>query len=123
MRRLLRDNGLSIAMFGLFFVIVSAQSVIWVRKISALTAFAGKRRADEQTRIADLISLQMIIHVLQGFVRACNYRISRGFSLLYLATCCALLRSRWCQSGVHRRQNSGAGDLTFSCGLSWSPPP
>jgi hypothetical protein len=28
MRRLLRDNGLSIAMFGLFFVIVSAQSVI-----------------------------------------------------------------------------------------------
>ena len=28
MRRLLRDNGLSIAMFGLFFVFVSAQSVM-----------------------------------------------------------------------------------------------
>jgi hypothetical protein len=104
MRRLLRDNGLSIAMFGLFFVFVSAQIVIWVRKISAFTAFAGKkesRRADSNR--LPLLQLRVIIHVLQGFARACKCSISREFSFLCLATCCTLLRSRWCQSGVNRR--------------------
>jgi hypothetical protein len=45
-------------------------------------------------------SLRVIIHALQGFARACKCRISRRFSYLWLAKCCTVLRSRWCQSGV-----------------------
>ncbi len=60
-----------------------------------------KNRADERTRTADLISLRVIIHALQGFARACKSRISKQLSLLRLAACCTVLRSRWCQSGVN----------------------
>jgi hypothetical protein len=46
-------------------------------------------------------SLRVISHVLQGFARSCKYPLSKGFSLLCLALCCSVLRSRWCQSGVN----------------------
>jgi hypothetical protein len=61
---------------------------------------AGKKRADERTRTADLISLPVIIHVLQGFAQGCECGISKPVSLLRLALCCTVLRSRWCQSGI-----------------------
>jgi hypothetical protein len=59
-----------------------------------------KERADERTRTADLISLRVIIQVLQGLAQGCKSRISKRVSLLCLAPCCTVLRSRWCQSGV-----------------------
>src|SRR5215211_3621706 len=55
-------------------------------------------RADERT--ADLISLRVINHALQGFARACKSRISRPFSSPWLALRCTVLRSRWYQSGI-----------------------
>jgi hypothetical protein len=61
----------------------------------------AKKRADEQTRTADLISLRVIGHTLQGCAEVCKLRISKGLSLLRLALCCTVLRSRWCQSGVN----------------------
>ena len=88
MRRLLRDNGLSIAMFGLFFVIVSAQSIM------GLLDYNSTRGT----------------WAASSWVRSVPRK--RG-----------LRRSHFRELGVNRRQNSGAGDLTFSCGLSWSPPP
>jgi hypothetical protein len=57
-------------------------------------------RADERTRTDDLISLRVIIQVLLRLARGCRSRISREVSLLWLAWCCIILRSRWCQSGV-----------------------
>jgi hypothetical protein len=57
-------------------------------------------RADERTRTADLTSLRVIIHVLQGFAQPCKSTISKGFSFLCLALCCTVLRSRWYQSGI-----------------------
>src|SRR5215203_166035 len=45
-------------------------------------------------------SLRVIIYVLQGFVRGCKSRISKGLSLPWLALCCTVLRSRWYQSGI-----------------------
>jgi hypothetical protein len=45
-------------------------------------------------------SLRVIIQVLQGFAQACKSPISKPLSFLYLALCCTVLRSRWCQSGV-----------------------
>jgi hypothetical protein len=77
----------------------------------------AKKRTDQRTRTALLFHLRVIIQALQGLAEGCNSRISKPFSRLWTATCCTVLRSRWCQSGVNRRQNSGAGDLTFSCGL------
>ena len=62
---------------------------------------AIKRRADERTRTADLPSLRVIIQVLQGFASSCKSRIYKAVSLLSLALCCTVLRSRWCQSGVN----------------------
>src|SRR5215203_4528903 len=62
---------------------------------------ARKKRADERTRTADLISLRVIHHALQRFAGGCKTRISKGFSFLCLAKCCTVLRSRWCQSGVN----------------------
>jgi hypothetical protein len=49
--------------------------------------FAGKKRADERTRTADLISLRVITQALQGFALACKTRIYRGISFPCLAAC------------------------------------
>src|SRR5215203_3704274 len=46
-------------------------------------------------------SLRVIHHVLQGLARACKSRMFRLLSLLRVAACCTVLRSRWCQSGVN----------------------
>jgi hypothetical protein len=59
-----------------------------------------KKRADERTRTAVLISLRVIGQWLQGVAGVCKYRISKPLSLLCIALCCTVLRSRWCQSGV-----------------------
>jgi hypothetical protein len=45
-------------------------------------------------------SLRVINRMLQEFARSCKSPISKPFSLLWLAQCCTVLRSRWCQSGV-----------------------
>ena len=37
---------------------------------------------------------------MQGVAGVCKTRILKPFSLLRLAKCCGVLRSRWCQSGV-----------------------
>jgi CheY-like chemotaxis protein len=38
---------------------------------------------------------------LPGVAGVCETRILKPFSLLRLAACCGVLRSRWCQSGVN----------------------
>jgi hypothetical protein len=53
-------------------------------------------RADERTRTADPISLRVIIHALQVVSRPCTCRIDKSVSILRLARCCTVLRSRWC---------------------------
>src|SRR5215211_2305792 len=45
-------------------------------------------------------SLRVISHALQGFAQACKSPIFNGVSLLCLALCCTVLRSRWYQSGI-----------------------
>jgi hypothetical protein len=72
-------------------------------------------RADERTRRADLISLRVRIHALQGFARACRYRISKPRSFPWLAVNCTVLRSRWCQSGCQERATALVGDFSKSC--------
>jgi hypothetical protein len=59
-----------------------------------------QKRADERTRTADLPSLRMIHQALQGVAHLCKFRLSKPLSLLQFATCCTVLRSRWCRSGV-----------------------
>jgi hypothetical protein len=61
-----------------------------------------KKRADERTRTADLISLRGIDHALQGCTGGCKTRISKLLSLLRIAARCTILRSRWYQSGIRR---------------------
>jgi hypothetical protein len=71
---------------------------------SLFIGFAGKiERADERARTADLISLRVLIHALQGVAEDCKCRISKPYSFLQLAVRCTVLHSRWCQSGVRRR--------------------
>jgi hypothetical protein len=65
--------------------------------------YAEKTRADERTRTAYLISLRVIIPMVLGLAGVCKSRILRRLSLLRLAVCCTVLRSRWCQSGVSGR--------------------
>src|SRR5215208_2688948 len=60
------------------------------------------KRADERTRTAYPCSLRVIGHVLQGVARDCKCRIFRRLSLLRVAACCTVLRSRWYQSGIRR---------------------
>jgi hypothetical protein len=62
---------------------------------------AIRRRADERTRTADLVSLRVIGQALQGFARGCKSRISKGYSFLRVAPRCTVLRSRWYQSGIN----------------------
>jgi hypothetical protein len=59
-------------------------------------------RADERTRATFLLQLRVISQWLQGFARTCKSRISKPYSLLCLAECCTVLRSRWYQSGIDR---------------------
>ena len=70
------------------------------RGLCALADVAGIRTADERTRTAVLISLRVIGQVLRGVVPACKSRIPKGISLLRLAQCCTVLRSRWYQNGI-----------------------
>jgi hypothetical protein len=58
---------------------------------------AIRRRADERTRTADLISLRVITQALQGCAGGCKCRIFRRSCLLRGVTCCTVSRSRWCQ--------------------------
>ncbi len=46
-------------------------------------------------------SLRVIHQALQGVARACKCRIFRRLSLLWVAECCTVLRSRWYQSGIN----------------------
>ena len=57
-----------------------------------------------------ICSLRVCGHMLQGLAEACNYRISRRLSLLRVAGCCTVLRSRWCQSGVNIALPSACAD-------------
>jgi hypothetical protein len=59
-------------------------------------------RAEERTRTAYPCSLRVITQALQVFAGGCKYRIDKPFSLLWLAPCCTVLRSRWYQSGINR---------------------
>ena len=58
------------------------------------------KRADERTRTAYPCSLRVIIQALQRVAGVCKSRIFRGIFFPWLAPCCTVLRSRWCQSGV-----------------------
>ena len=46
-------------------------------------------------------SSRVIHQALQGIARACKTRISRRLSLLWVAECCTVLRSRWYHSGIN----------------------
>jgi hypothetical protein len=61
----------------------------------------GKRGADERTRTAYPCSLRVIHQALHGCAEACKHRISKRLSLLRVAACCTVLRSRWYQSGIN----------------------
>jgi hypothetical protein len=54
------------------------------------------------------------MHALQELARACKSRISKQVSLLWLATCCTVLRSRWYQSGIN------SGNSCFAILPIWS---
>src|SRR5215212_2025469 len=58
-------------------------------------------RADERTRTADLLQLRVIHQALQGCAQACKCRIPKPLSILWVAACCTVLRSRWYQSGIN----------------------
>src|SRR5918995_175575 len=61
---------------------------------------ATKYGADKRTRTADLISLRVIVHALQGCAGGCKSCIFRGVSFLRLAAYCTVVRSRWYQGGI-----------------------
>ena len=71
-----------------------------VRRVAAV-----RSRADERTRVADLVSLRVIYQALQGLAWDCKSRIPKRFPLLGVAQGCTVLRSRWYQSGVNQRLN------------------
>jgi hypothetical protein len=79
--------------------------------LDVLVSVQRVQRADERTRTADLISLRMINQALQGFAGVCKYPISKRFPFPWLAGCCTVLRSRWCQNGVRVRKLHVAGSL------------
>src|SRR5215208_1234939 len=61
-------------------------------------ALAVGRRADSNR--LPLLQLRVITQALQVVARACKSRISKRLSLLRFAPGCAVLRSRWYQSGI-----------------------
>ena|SRR5918993_2458543 len=59
-----------------------------------------RQRPDERTRTAHLLQLRVINKALQGCAGGCRCRIFRGIPFPWLAACCTVLRSGWCQGGV-----------------------
>jgi hypothetical protein len=74
-----------------------------IANVSLPQDLQAKYGADERTRTAYPCSLRVCGHALQGCARDCKCRISKGISLLCLAACCTVLRSRWYQSGIRSR--------------------
>jgi hypothetical protein len=67
-----------------------------------------KKRANERTRTADLL----ITSDPSGVAWVClglQSPIFKGFSFLWIAPGCTVLRSRWCQSGANVPQKVEAG--------------
>ena len=67
----------------------------------------GSSKSDIESRRADsnrlpLLQLRVCGHVLQGVAQECKSRISKPVTILRVAACCTVLRSRWCQSGINR---------------------
>jgi hypothetical protein len=79
---------------------------------SFLLVLQENQRADEQTRTAYTCSLRVMHQALQGCAEACKCRISRRLSVLRVALCCTVLRSRWYQSGIRSRWRA---PLQYSC--------
>ena len=75
-------------------------------------------RADERIRTAYPCSLRVIHRALQGFAQACKCPISKPLSLLRLAACCTVLRSRWYQSGIKRLPLMHSRSLSLTSALS-----
>jgi hypothetical protein len=65
-----------------------------------LPAKRGKNKEPTSGLEPPTCSLRVISQALQGVAGVCKCRISREVSFLWLALCCTVLRSRWCQSGV-----------------------
>jgi hypothetical protein len=65
-----------------------------------------KKRADERTRTADLISLRVIGHTLHGCAAVCTLRISMGVSFLCIAAC----STEFCAPGGVRVVSSSDND-------------
>jgi hypothetical protein len=74
--------------------------VFALRVLGFLRYLQEKKRADERTRTADLISLRVCGQGLQRLARGCKSRIFKRLSLLRAAACCTVLRSRWYQIGI-----------------------
>jgi hypothetical protein len=74
-----------------------------------------KRRADERTRTAHLISLRVINIALQRVAHGCKCPLSKPLSFLRLALCCTVLRSRWYQSGVKSPWDTRCRFLSCTC--------
>src|SRR5215217_7746661 len=85
--------------FGIVYCCPTASkpSIIPLEPFIFLGDLQEKQRADERTRTADLISLRVITQALQGLAQECKSRISKRLSVLGVAECCTVLRSRWYQ--------------------------
>ena len=73
-----------------------------------------KQRADERTRTAYPCSLRVITQALQGVAQLCKSPIPKRLSLLGVAVCCTVLRSRWVSEWRQPTANcvpSGASSL------------
>ena len=81
------------------------------------------RRADSNR--LPLLQLRVIGHALQAFAEVCKSRISRRLSLLRVALCCTVLRSRWYQIGIRTsdRYSLMVDPMAHSRNLLWSHNP
>ena len=72
-----------------------------------------------------LLQLRVIGHALQAFAEVCKSRISRRLSLLRVALCCTVLRSRWYQIGIRTsdRYSLMVDPMAHSRNLLWSHNP
>ena len=59
-------------------------------------------------------SLRVIGHTLQGFAEACKSPISKLFSILWVAECCTVLRSRWYQMTTEDGSRLLSNERSFS---------
>jgi hypothetical protein len=90
---------------------IEIHSHIHPTAVASRTGFSPESRRADSDRLP--AHYERSVRGCRGVAQPCNPRIFGPVSLPWLALCCTVLRSRWCQSGVKHPQHKHRSKFQF----------